>query len=71
MSKSFLFLSLIGLMLFVLAIAGQDRSPLASAANVTHEPEAEPAHSKHPNVTRAPASAPRTLDIEPVLAGGE
>jgi hypothetical protein len=79
-SKSLLFLSLIGLMLFVLAIAGEERSPLATqltgaslarTADAVDEPEANLAHPKHANVTRAPASVARTLDIEPVLPGSD
>lgn len=77
-SRRFLFLALIGLMLFVLAIAGQDRSregaqPAANAVartNGGYEIEALRA-LKPEKAGRRPASVARTLDIEPVLPGGE
>jgi len=67
-------------MLFVLAIAGQDRSPLAKqltgapVARVVdafndREEALTDVHSASPK--RAPASVARTLDIEPVAPGAE
>ena len=81
MSKRFLFLALISLMLFVLAIAGQDRPPLAVQLTGTSAPrtsdgsiEKETEGSLLP-VSRArgrsPASLARTLDIQPILPGDE
>ena len=76
MSKQFLFLALISLMLFVLAIAGQDRSPLArkltdgpvsSASRALQNVE----NASAGEIGRSPASEPRKLDIEPIPPGGE
>lgn len=79
-SHRLLFLSLIGLMLFVLAIAGQDGSPLAkrltgaSVARVMNAMDDRDDGIPNPREVapnRAPASFARTLDIEPVAPGTE
>lgn len=60
-------------MLFVLAVAGQDRSRLASqlsGVSLTKSgDELYDSPSKSLHSGRAPASGARTLDIEPVLPG--
>ena len=58
-SRHLLFLALIGLMLFFLAIAGQDHSRMTRRMPLPV------------TVTRSPASVARTLDIEPILPGSE
>jgi hypothetical protein len=79
-SRQLLFLTLIGLMLFVLAIAGQDRSPLAKqltgapvarVVDVFEKGDQASAQAVSRPPERAPASIARTLDIEPVEPGTE
>lgn len=67
-------------MLFVLAIAGQDRSRLAAqltqaaltkTVDVVEEKDSQSAPRAAARAGRTPAAVARTLDIEPVLPGGE
>lgn len=67
-------------MLFVLAIAGQDRSPLAKqltgapvarVVDAFNEQDGASPKLRPDGPNRAPAAVARTLDIEPVEPGAE